>query len=30
MEKLGIHDISIHTNFHQNWSKNEYARMILA
>ena len=28
--KKGFHDISIHTDFHQNWSINKCARMILA
>ena len=28
-KKFCIHDISIHTNFHQNRSINECARMIL-
>ena len=26
MKKLCLHDISIHTNFHQNQSINEWAR----
>ena len=30
MNKLSLHDISIHTNFHQNRSINECVRMILA
>ena len=30
MKKLGLHDISIHTNFDQYRSINECARMILA
>ena len=30
MKKLCLHDISIHANFHENRSINEYARMILA
>ena len=29
-KKLYLHDISIHTDFHQNRSINECARMILA
>ena len=30
MQNLCLHGISIHTNFHQNRSINECARMILA
>ena len=30
MKKLCLHDISFHTNFHQNQSINKFAKMILA
>ena len=30
MKKFYLHDISIHTNYHQNRSINKYARLILA